>query len=854
MAILILTLAALLNGMALPILSGNRVVPSVSADSLNESAAERDASPSLAQPDNATHARVSAAYGKLPMSFERNAGQFDARAQFVSRGDGYTLFLTPDEAVMALRSPAGVEPHDDLHKLAKPQTSSTLRMKLVGANPTSPVESLEALPGKSNYFIGNDPKQWRTNVSQYAKVRYTGVYRSIDVVYYGDQGTLESDFNVAAGASPAAIRLAFTGAERIRIDANGELVLSMAGGEIRQHRPVAYQEVNGRRQAVAARYVMKGTQEVGFAIGCYDARKPLVIDPVLIYSTYLGGISNDEGRGIAVDSLGNAYVTGVTNSIDFPVVEGGFQTAPLGFSRVFVTKLNPSGSALVYSTYIGGSGGQEGEGLAVDTVGNVYITGITGSTDFPTTPGSFQPMLVGLVNAFVTKLNPSGSALNYSTYLGGKDDRATSIAIDAQGNAYVTGASFEGHFPVTPGAFQTVFRGGRDAITEWGDAFITKLNPAGTDLIYSTYLGGDKGEYGFSIAVDGIGNAYVAGVTGSTSFPTTAGAFQTMFASVGCPPISSFACEDGFVTKLNPTGTALVYSTYLGGNGPDAAQGIALDTFGNAFVVGSTVSTNFPTKNPIQSGFGGYRDAFVSKLNSTGSALVYSTYLGGSDDDEALGVAVDSSAVAYVTGKTQSTNFPTAHPLQPARAGFYDAFVAKLNSSGSALAFSSYWGGSSFENELEGGIAVDNLGNIYITGTTRSANFPTSPDAFQTIFGNPDPLGTSLSDAFVVKFSDPNSVMICLQDEHNGNLLQFNPVTGEYQFTDCRKGLTLSGIGVVSVRACKIDLRASGSGHSLTATANSCTHVGTASVQSTSPKKTYTLNDPDITNNTCGCR
>ncbi|MGB2635949.1 MAG: SBBP repeat-containing protein [Candidatus Acidiferrum sp.] len=543
-------------------------------------------------------------------------------------------------------------------------------MKLVGSDPHATVSGVDELSSKSNFFIGSDPKKWQTNLTNYAKVKYVGVYPGVDLIYYGNQDKLEYDFVVAPGADLRRIQFDLRGTKRIHLDKHGDLVLKMETGEdeIRWLRPVVYQKKNGTKQLVAAHYAITDGNRVGFEVAEYDASRTLYIDPV-IYSTYLGGTGGDDSYAIAVDSSGNAYVTGETGSTDFPTTSGAFQTvcSDCSTGSAFVTKLNPTGSALVYSTYLGGSGGgsgnpgDSGSGIAVDSSGNAYVTGETASSNFPTTPGAFQTVCNGgsgcaqYVDGFVTKLNPTGSALVYSTYLGGNSyDVAQGIAVDSSGNAYITGFTQSTDFP-TKNAVQPQYGGDLNA-------FVTKLNPTGSALVYSTYLGGSGGgsgqDYGYGIAVDSSGNAYVTGSTGSSNFPTTPGAFQT--ACNGCPT------SHAFVTKYNLTGSALVYSTYLGGSTSDGAGGIAVDSSGNAYVTGFTSSTDFPTTpGAFQtvcnggSGCAQYGDAFVTEFNPEGSALVYSTYLGGSNYEQNPGIAVDSSGNAYVTGTTGSTDFPT---------------------------------------------------------------------------------------------------------------------------------------------------------------------------------------------------
>jgi beta-propeller repeat-containing protein len=701
-------------------------------------------------------ARVSEAYGRLPLHFEANRGQTRQDVCFLARGPGYSLYLTAGEAVLVLARPNPDAKRDlrstpeRLNTQAR-ATPVVVRMSLVGAAPKPLVSGLEELPGKANYFIGNDPAKWRTNVPTYAKVHYQDVYPGIDLVYYGNQRQLEYDFVVAPGGDPERIALGFQGVERLEIDAEGELVLHAAGGALRQRKPVIYQETDGLRREIDGGYILKGANRVGFRVAAYDDSRPLVIDPVLFYSTYLGGSGFEVGNGIAVDPVGNAYVTGTTASVNFPTTAGAFDmTLDMtleGNSEAFVTKLNPTGSALLYSTYLGGSSGEEGFGIAVDIAGNAYVTGETGSPDFPTTLGAFQTAPgFGGNDAFITKLNPTGTVLIYSSYLGGSNsDEGFGVVVDALGNAYVTGTTTSTNFP-TSNAFQIAFAGGTR------DAFVTKINPAGTGLVYSTYLGGSNSDEGFGIVVDALGNAYVTGTTTSTNFPTS-NAFQIAFAG---------GTRDAFVTKINPAGTGPVYSTYLGGGGDDSGHSIAVDATGNAYLSGATGSINFPTtpgafQMTFQGGDGSFLppfgflpplDAFATKLNATGSALVYSTYLGGSSDEAGLGIAVDAGGNAYVTGLTDSTNFPTLNAIQSTFAGGdRDAFVTKINPMGTGLVYSTYLGGTG--DDVGFGIALDGLPspNAYVTGVTASVNFPTTPGAFQTS-------NAGSYDAFVAKIVD----------------------------------------------------------------------------------------------------
>jgi hypothetical protein len=694
-------------------------------------------------------------YGKLPLSFEANAGQTDSQVKFLSRGSGYTLFLSgrAETVLLLYRSAQNDTPPDSADTLpatVKARRASTpaaaVRMELVNAQATSQAEGLDELPGKAHYFIGNDPKEWRTNVPLFTKVQYRDIYPGVDLLYYGNQSQLEYDFIVAPGADPRSVALNFTGVEKLSLDAQGGLVLGVNGGEVRMEKPRIYQEVSGARREISGGYVLKNAQQVSFQVAAYDATKSLVIDPTLSYSTYFGVGVQD--YAIAVDAGGNAYVTG--QAYDVQTTTGAFQTArPTSIGSAFVTKLNPAGSGLVYSTYLGGGYGSAANAIAVDGAGNAYVTGYAAS-NFPTTPGAFQTTNRSLVgwNAFVTKLNATGSALAYSTYLGGERvDFGQGIAVDAAGNSYVTGLTDSTNFPTTLGAFQPVLRGSG---LNGQNAFVTEMNANGTALLYSTYLGGSNTDTGYGIAVDTQDNAYVTGQTCSFDFPVTPLAFQMFYEGGSQQP----SCN-AFVSKLNPAALgplSLVYSSYLGGVGDgDEAYGIAVDSQGDAYVTGTTCSVNFPvTPLAFQPVYHLNCDAFVTKFNPTGTGLVYSTFLGGTGDDYGFGIAVDGAGNAYVTGRTSSTDFPTTPgALQPTKPGPWTALVTVLNPAGSALVYSTYLGGSGGHSGDSGrGIAVDNVGNAYVTGWTDSSNFPTTPGAFQT---TQTTAGTIIG--FVAKFS-----------------------------------------------------------------------------------------------------
>lgn len=697
-------------------------------------------------------ARLAGAYGQVPLTFEANAGQTDPQVAFLARGAGYALFLTPGEAVLSLRpsAPSGKPAGPNRAQVAEASSPAVLRLRCRGANPSPRVTGLDPQAARSNYFIGNDRSRWRTGVPHFGKVRYEEVYPGIDLVYYGRQRQLEFDFVVQPGADPRQIGLDFEGAGRIETDAGGDLIVHIAGGAVRQHKPVAYQERDGARETVAASYALAGERGAAFRLGDYDPSRPLVIDPFLEYSTYLGGTGGDEGHGIAVDSSGNAYVVGRTISTDFPTEPLGSRIGLGGGWDVFVTKLNVAGTALVYSTYLGGSGDDSGYGIAVDSSGYAYVTGSTASFDFPT-QNEYQTDRPG-TDAFVTKLDAAGAALVYSTYLGGgiagppftdEEDEGRGIAVDSSGSAYVTGWTDSTNFPTQNAAYPD--QRGRDA-------FVTKLEPSGNQLAYSTYLGGSlptvaPNDEGRGIAVDAFGYAYVTGRTDSWDFPTTPGLPTDLNAA------------DAFVTKLAQSGSTLVYSSYVGTTNADEAYGIAVDDSRNAYVTGYTAGS-----------------VFVAKLNASGEASYFDQTILGGGSGWGHAIAVDRVGSAYVTGTTYSITIPMVNPILGQgyhSDGTTHAFVAKLYPWGSppALEYSTYLGGSNPDNGR--GIAVDSSGNAYVTGWTSSTNFPTAPD--------PPYQGANRggTDAFVAKIS-PRPPSDFDGDGQTDIVWQYQPATGPW--------------------------------------------------------------------------
>ncbi len=738
--------------------------------------------------DHRTQATLDRVYARLPLAFEENQGQAPRDARYISQGKGFALFLTEDGATMELRQPkpdssdifrrhplfdkfllsGPAENRSNIGHRDNPRNESQgltqLRIKWEGINPKTRPVGLDRLPGTSNYYIGRDPKKWLLGVSNYARVVYGDSYPGIDVVFHGNQRRLEFDFVVASGANFDRISWKIEGIPKtqvpLRLDSKGNLLIPVGDGLVCLKKPRVYEVSQSESAAVTGKmahrhfldgsYVLRDDGQIGFRVTGRHSNRTLVIDPTIDYSTYVGGSADDEGNSIATDSSGAAYITGLTLSTNFPVKGSTSSTcsscaAAAPTSDAFVMELDPTGSALVYSTYLGGSNTDVGTGIAVDSTGNAYVTGQTLSTDFPTTLGAFQGNCAScassppLPDAFVAKLDPFGNIV-YSTYLGGsKADTGAAIAVDSAGDAYVTGATSSSDFPTkSPLPEGTTLQGTQDA-------FVTKFDPNG-NLLSSTYLGGSGVDAGFGIAVDSTG-IYVAGQTTSNNFPTV-NPFQATLNGTA----------DAFISKLSPDGSGLIYSTYLGGTNSNSATAIAVDSSGSAYVTGETNSTDFPTtQGAFQMAFaGGLSDVFVTKLNAAGNALVYSTYLGGTAQDLANGIAVDSSGSASVVGATSSSDFPTANPVQSANNGDQDAFVTQLVPAGCAPLLSTYLGGHSVD--IGTGVSVDSSGNIYVTGRTSSNDFPVQ-NPFQAQTGGS-------YDAFVTRLGSFSGPALCLSSRN----------------------------------------------------------------------------------------
>jgi hypothetical protein len=711
-----------------------------------ESTRTAEVAPKVAQASN----RLAKSYGDLPLSFEPNRGQAGAHVKFISRGTGHSLSLTSAGATLELSKPVSKESPRLSQKDRENRDAGkvTVRMALAGSNPSPKVSGQDLLPGTTSYFNGRDQSKWQTAIPTYARVQYENVYPGIDLVYHGNHRQLEYDFVVAPKADPRKIRLAFEGIDGMNLDANGNLILRAGKHEIPQHRPVVYQDVNGVRREIESGYVLLSKNEVGFELAPYDSGQPLVIDPVLAYSTYYGTTNDDVANGIAVDTAGNTYIIGTTNA-------GG------GNNQIFVSKIAAAGANTLYTVFIYDSHcNSAGNGIAVDAAGNAYLAGLYGGVD--------QFVLCNNNGAWTAKLNAAGTAFIYN-YATGTDDHANAVALDSLGNAYFTGLT-NGNWPVTAGAYQT--SGGFP-----GDAFVIKFDPNG-NVLYSTYLGGGPNDEGYGIAVDAQKNAVVVGWTTSTlDFPTTANAFQRTAGN------STVTC---FVSKLNAAGSGLLYSTYLGGSNAEYCAAVALDSLGKIYATGNTESYNFPVSagaydatcgsdglcNAVYTcdlsgcGYQYAEDAFVTKIDpalSGAASLIYSTFIGAENRELGQGIAVDAAKNAYVTGRTASTFYPTANPIQNTLGGDYDAFLAEVNPTGTGLIFSTYLGGNGYDEGRA--ITLDSSGNIYLAGQANStAGFPTKNPLQGTNAGGADAflmkIGTAAAPAALASVAlNPTSVL-----------------------------------------------------------------------------------------------
>lgn len=717
--------------------------------------------------------------------FVENVGQFDPAAHFHVRGQSGGLWLTADALWLTMqRNDEGGMMNDRLPSpVARPSSSVGVNLKLtfVGANPNPRLEPFGRSTTKVSFFTGQNAAQWRPDVPVWSGVRYADLYPGLDLVLASNNGQLQPRLVCKADCSSAleAVRLRVEGAESLTLldrDAEQSAALSnaldvplqrsgaeavlihTAAGDLTWPLLLVVNQDGAPTRTLTDTPATIGNEIIAPFSASTPMAGPAVMPAYLSYSTFLGGSDWDNGLSIAPDSTGNTYVTGFTYSSDFPTTVGAYDTISNGYWDIFVAKLNPTGSSLLYSTYLGSSNLDTGYSIAVDSTGAAYMAGRAYGSDYPTTVGAYDPTWNGGSDAVVTKLDPTGSALVYSTYLGGSDtDLALSMAVDGTGAVYVTGLVYSADYPTTGGAYDTTANG-------WGDPFVTKLNAAGSALDYSTYLGGGAcvddlcADMGQDIAVDAAGNAYVVGLTPSSDFPTTLGAYDTSHAGGSCSfGFATYDCRDAFVLQLNATGSALVYSTFLGASRDDLGMSLAIDSSGNAYATGSTASFDFPTTvGAYDTSFGGgyfEGDVFVTKLNPAGNALVYSTYVGDTLDDRAFGLAIDAGGKVYLTGDTLSTNFPTTAGAYDTthNGGNWDAFLLKLNAAGSALNYSTFLGGMGAD---EGdGLATSTTGNVYVTGYTDSTDYPTTVTAYDTTYNGG-------GDAFVTRFFLNNVLVV----------------------------------------------------------------------------------------------
>lgn len=691
-----------------------------------------------------------------PLAFEPNRGQAGSAVDFIGHGKGHTLFL-------------------DAHGITLVLAGQPLTVRMGNSRARPVPQGMDPGPGTSNYFFGSDPARWQTRIPQYRQVRYANLYPGIDIVYYGSGEGLEFDFRVAAGADAGIVELQIEGAERLDMRPRG-LNIFIGGRSILLKTPTVFQETALGRSHVQARYLRRGKNRFGIGLGSYNRAEPLVIDPILSYSTFFGGSGTDYLNAMALDAAGNIYLTGNTTSADFPN-SGAYQSQPGG---AFITKLNPSATAVIYSTYLGGlrdsplngGGGPTGNGIAVDRDGNAFVIGSARQGEWPLV-NALQPVFGGgQYNAVIAKIDAGGSRLLFSTYLGGNGSVGNDVALDAEGNPIMIGNAQSG-FPTTPGAFQTFPNGGGNG------AFVAKLKASGDALIYSTYLGGSSGAGASAVAVDGEGNAFITGSVSNNGFPVTPGAFQTTL-----PPAPGILFPNVcYLSKLNTAGTALLYSTLLGGAGYNNCNAILVDDQGHAFVTGMTTASDFPvTPGAFQPMFRGRlyctggsncvgrspsSNAFITRLNPSGTALVYSTYLGGSGTygggDSATSLFVDAAGNAYVAGSSSSNDFPMKEAIQSIRnctlcdtwTSPPDTFLAKLDPTGAQLLFSTYLGGSN--SDVARAIQLDSTGNILVAGSTHGGSeaipfndFPVTRNALKPSMTGDD-FADHPADAFLLR-------------------------------------------------------------------------------------------------------
>jgi hypothetical protein len=777
--------------------------------------------------------RAAAQYGALPLTFEANQGQTGAQVKFLSKGKGYTAFLTANGMTLSLRPSTGAARQPLNSSASRSQSSTTLQFTLVGAAANPVVAGEDIQPGKINYFFGSDPTQWRTNISTYARIRYRNVYPGVDMIYYGNHRQLEYDFVISPGADPNQIQFQIQGAKNLSLDAKGNLVLDTGNGSLYFQAPNIYQEVNGTRLPIQGEYVVKDATHAGFRLSALDSAKPTVIDPVLVYGTFLGGSGDDNVSGIAVDSSGSVYLAGTTDSTDFPLAIMG--SLPAGNSHVFVAKLDSTGSVLLYADYLGGNTDDYGYALAIDSAGEVYVTGSTESSNFPVV-NAFDATYPGSFNAFLTKISADGSSLLYSTYFGGNgSDIPAAVALDGSGDMLIAGNTSSTNLP-TANAYQSTVSANQNG--QFGTyGFLTEFSPDGSALVYSTYLAGNSNiaqSCGGSscwpppysaiagLAVDSSGNAYVGGSTNTYNFPTTSGVYET--ASYG--PQNNLA---GVLAKFSNSG-ALTYSTYFDETSgvTTTINAVAVDASGSAYVTGGTFSDGtFPLTSTAICDPSVYSDlcgfAFVTKFDPAAATLVYSTFLGPNNLATPVAISLDANNNAYVVASTTDTSFPLVNGIenfstegsQYAPGIDYDVLLAEVDAQASSELFATYIGGSG--NNIAASIALDANSNIYVAGSTDSIDFPVSLGGYQGILGgNTDsflvkissasaaavsvsPIGLDYSVESLGASSTPQTVLLRNMGSADLNITSITASTGFAQTNDCGSSVPAAGTCTLSV-------------------------------------------------------
>ncbi len=706
--------------------------------------------------------------------FLRNAGQMKGPARYYAIGQGSAVYFEPSAVVLD-------------HLPSSRSAGTVLRVDFPAARGRPKLVASDPRDSRVNLLLDRNPARWRSGIPTYGEIRYAGIAPGTDLVYRVAEGRLKYDLVLAPGADLSKAVLRYDGAEGLTVGDDGTLSIGTAAGLFREGRPYLFQEHGGQRLEVEGGYRIVSGNQLGFWAADYDPTLPLAVDPGITWSTFIGGSSNDYPYRVATDSNGDIYIAGYTVSPDYPVSSGAYQPTKNLDRDVFVTKLRGDGTNIVWSTFLGGSSTDQGLALAVDTGGDVFVAGNTGSSDFPVSANGFRRTYAGGGDGFVTKLSSSGG-LSYSTYLGGGvDDAVYSVAVDGSGYATVAGSTGSVDFPITPGVFKS-------ALHDAGEGFVTKLNTTGSQLVYSTFLGSDGGsDQIFGLALDSQGRPTVVGRTNSTAFPTTAGVFD--------PTADAF--WDGFVMRLNSTGTGCVYSTYLSGSGYDEPWAVAVDANGNAYVVGRTASPNFQTTSGAfqRTKAGGTYDGFVMKISSDGRTLLYGTFLGGAADEYIYGITVNSAGEALLTGYTDSANFPvTADAYDGTANGGSDAFVSRLGASGGSLIYSSFLGGTGAD--FGRGIALKPNGQVAVTGFTTSTSFPTTAGSYDQSFN-----GTSTYyDGFVSVLSVGTGGSVGVEDGVSGTLEMTSPHPNPFR-DGTAFGISLARAGVVSVRVLDIQGR-----------------------------------------------